>query len=224
VNDFLMCPRRRQKGAVMIMVGLAAAVLIGFLGIVIDLGRLFVTKTEMQSAMDACALAAAAELRPGVNPPDVQAVNRAVSAGLTAGNRNNVGFQGASAGLTAADIWFSDRLSNNSTSFPFGYVSSGTANPATAKYAMCARTQGGINTWFMQVLEGFLGQPTNAKSVGAWATATLAPAQANCGIPIGICKQGSAPSYGLTPGQWVSGRFDGLKSNLVYGMCWAWVD
>jgi hypothetical protein len=73
---------------------------------------------------------------------------------------------------------------------------------------MCARTQGGINTWFMQILEGFLGQPTNAKSVGAWATATLAPSQANCGIPIGICKMGAAPTFGLTPGQWVSGRFD----------------
>jgi Flp pilus assembly protein TadG len=210
VNDFLMRPRRRQKGAVMIMVGLAAAVLIGFLGIVIDLGRLFVTKTEMQSAMDACALAAAAELRPGVNPPDVQAVNRAVSAGLTAGNRNNVGFQGASAGLIAADIWFSDRLSNNSTSFPFGYVSSGSASPATAKYAMCARTQGGINTWFMQVLEGFLGQPTNAKSVGAWATATMAPSQMNCAIPIGLCKKPSDPPSNplasMVVGQWVTSK------------------
>jgi hypothetical protein len=162
----------------------------------------------MQSAMDACALAAAAELRPGVNPPDVQAISRAVSAGLTAGNRNRVGFQQAAAGLTAADIWFSERLSDNSTSFPFGYVSNVSANPATAKYAMCARAQSGITTWFMRILEGFLGQAPTTKTVSAWATATLAPSQANCGIPIGICRQGPAPTYGLTPGQWVSGRFD----------------
>lgn len=199
----------------MIMVGLAIAVLIGFLGIVIDLGRLFVTKTEMQSAMDACALAAAAELRPGVNPPDLDAINRAVSAGITAGNGTNpangnrVGFQAASAGITAADIRFSDRLSDNSTSFPFGYVSSGTANPATARYAMCARTRGGINTWFMQVLEGFLGQPTNPKTVGAWATATLGPSQSNCAIPLGVCRQpgGAAPNFGLEVGRWYSSKF-----------------
>ena len=80
-------PRHRQGGAVLILVAIAAAVLIGFLGLVIDLGRLFVTKTEMQSAMDACALAAAAELRPGVTPPDSLAVSRAVSAGMTAGNQ-----------------------------------------------------------------------------------------------------------------------------------------
>jgi hypothetical protein len=201
-------PQNRQKGAVMILVGIAGAVLIGFLGLVIDLGRLFVTKTELQSAMDACSLAAAAELRPGVIPADPDAINRAVSAGITAGNRNNVGFQAASANIAAADIRFSDRLSDNSTTFPFGYMSSGVANPATARYALCARSQGGITTWFMQVLEGFLGAPSNPKTVGAWAAATLAPSQTNCGIPIGICDKGSAPTYGLTPGQWVSGRFN----------------
>ena len=37
----------RQKGAVLVLVGMSIAVLIGFLGIVVDLGRLFVTKTEL---------------------------------------------------------------------------------------------------------------------------------------------------------------------------------
>jgi Flp pilus assembly protein TadG len=92
--------------------------MIGFLGLVIDVGRLFVTKTELQSALDACALAAAAELRPGVSPPDTQAVNRAVSAALTTANRNKVVFQANSAAISAADIYFSDRLSNNTTTFP----------------------------------------------------------------------------------------------------------
>ena len=58
--------RSRQGGAVLVLVGISLAVLIGFLGIVIDLGRLFVTKTELQTAMDACALAASAELRPSL--------------------------------------------------------------------------------------------------------------------------------------------------------------
>ena len=198
----------RQQGGVLILVALSLAVLIGFLGLVIDVGRLFVTKTELQSAMDACALAASAELRPGLTPTDPLAVSRAVSAGLTAGNRNNVGFQAGAAGITAADMYFSDRLSNNTTTFPFGYVSSAAANPATAKYVMCARSVGGIASWFMQVLQSFLGGTSNPSTVGAWATATTAPAQTNCGVPIGVCKLGPAPSYGLTAGQWISGRFD----------------
>lgn len=204
----------RQKGAVMILVGIAGAVLIGFLGLVIDLGHLFVTKTELQSAMDACSLAAAAELRPGTTPTgtpsDPEAINRAVSAGITAGNRNSVNLQAVSANITAADIRFSDRLSDNSPTFPFGYVSGGAADPATVKYAMCARSQGGITTWFMQVLEGFLGAPSNPKSVGAWAVATLAPSQLNCALPIGLCKKPSDPASNplasMVVGQWVTSK------------------
>lgn len=194
----------------MIMVAISGAVLIGFLGIVIDLGHLFVRRTELQSATDACALAASAELRPGAAPADAQAIARAVSAGLTAANRNNVGFQAASASLTGADILFSHRLSDNSTSFPFGYVSSGTADPATARYVMCNRTQTGIATWFMQVLEDFIGVAPQPRSVGAWATATLSPSQLNCAIPLGLCKLPTAPAadpfQGLVVGQWVTSK------------------
>lgn len=198
-------PNRRQRGSVMILVAISGAVLIGFLGIVVDLGRLFVTRTELQSAMDACALAASAELK-----SDVQAIDRAVSAGMTAGNRNRVGFQAVSADITGADILFSDRLSDNSTTFPFGYVTSTSASPATARYAMCVRNQDGIVTWFMQVLEGFLGIAPATKSVGAWATATLASSQLNCAIPIGLCKLPTAPAsdpfQGLTVGQWMTSK------------------
>lgn len=202
---------RAQKGGIIILLGLSMAVIVGFLGLVVDLGRLYVTRTEMQSAMDACALAAATELRPGLSPTDTQAINRAVSAALTvtSGSRNQVQFQGESSGIGANDIYFSDRLSNNTTTFPFGYVSSATADPATARYVMCAKQTGGIATWFMQVLHGFNGNTSTLSArVGAFATATTAPAQTNCGIPLGVCSKGSAPTYGLTRGSWISGRFD----------------
>lgn len=189
----------------MILVALSGAILIGFLGIVVDLGRLYVTKTELQSAMDACALAAAAELK-----ADAQAIERAVSAGITAGNRNAVGFQAASANVTAADILFSDRLSDNSTTYPFGYVANTAANPTTATYALCARAETGIVTWFMQVLQGLTGSPVTTGTVGAWATATLVSSQINCALPIGLCKLPAAPStsplQGLVVGQWVTSK------------------
>lgn len=215
--------RSRQKGAVLILVGISAAVLVGFLGIVVDLGRLFVTKTELQSAMDACALAAAAELKPGVSPPDMQAIARAVSAGITAGTRNKVGFQAEAVALTAEDIYFSDRLSDNSTTFPFGYLQSGSADPATARYVLCARSEGGIATWFMQVLEAFLNLPSTPNTVGAWATATLRPAQLNCALPIGVCKlpagTPSDPFAGMTVGQWLSSKLEDAATGS-----YSWVD
>lgn len=216
-------PPSRQKGAVLVLLGISLAVLVGFLGLVVDLGRLFVTKTELQSAMDSCALAAAAELKPGVSPPDMLAISHAVSAGITAGARNKAGFQAAAVAITAQDIYFSDRLSDNSTTFPFGYLPSGAADPATARYVLCARSQGGIATWFMQVLEGFLGQPATPNVVGAWATATLQPAQLNCALPIGVCMlPGGTPAdpfAGMAVGQWLSSKLE----NAATGS-YSWID
>jgi hypothetical protein len=190
---------------------------------VVDLGRLFVTKTELQSAMDACALAAVAELKPGVNPPDTQAIARAVSAGITAGTRNKAGFQASAVALSADDIYFSDRLSDNTTTFPFGYLSSGSADPATARYVLCARSLGGIATWFMQVLQSFLGQPATANTVGAWATATLLPAQATCALPIGVCTLPGAtpadPFAGMAVGQWLSSKLESAATGS-----YSWID
>ena len=52
-------PRRKQDGAVIVTVALALLLLLGFMGLALDFGHLFVVRTELQTAMDACALAAA---------------------------------------------------------------------------------------------------------------------------------------------------------------------
>ena len=51
-----------QTGAVAIIIAIAIPILIGIAGLALDLGKLFITKTELQNAADACALAAANEL------------------------------------------------------------------------------------------------------------------------------------------------------------------
>lgn len=51
-----------EKGSVMIMVVLALVVLIGFIGLVIDGGSLYLTKSRLQNAADAAALAGAQDL------------------------------------------------------------------------------------------------------------------------------------------------------------------
>ncbi len=61
---------KKQRGGVALIVGLTLPVLIGFSGLVIDLGGLFVAKTELQSALDSCALAAGQELD-GVSPDGI---------------------------------------------------------------------------------------------------------------------------------------------------------
>lgn len=97
--------RKHQTGAVAIMVGLTIVVLVAFLGMTVDLGRLFITKTELSNAADACSLAAAAELNGATDSLD-----RAVSAGTTVGQRNKVGFQGRAVTIFPGDITFSANL------------------------------------------------------------------------------------------------------------------
>lgn len=41
--------RKPQSGAVAIIVGVCIAVLVGFAGLALDLGRLYVNKTELQN-------------------------------------------------------------------------------------------------------------------------------------------------------------------------------
>lgn len=68
----------RQGGAILVMTVIFLVVLLGFSALALDLGRLYVLRTEMQNAADASALAAAAELDGGTN-----AINDAVIAAKT---------------------------------------------------------------------------------------------------------------------------------------------
>src|SRR3954463_1000955 len=96
---------RRQGGAVIITMALLLLFLLGFMGFALDFSRLFIVRTELQTAMDSCALSAAQELDQQPN-----AIVRAQSAGITAANLNRVNLQSATwdgkGQVTNADITF----------------------------------------------------------------------------------------------------------------------
>lgn len=195
--------RRRQHGAVIITVFLVMLFLLGFMGIALDFGRLFVVKSELQTAVDSCALAAAQEL-------DLQstALERATSAGLTAGNLNSVNFQSntwsGQGQLVAADITFKDAA----------YLTTTVA--ALAQYAQCQHVQPAVRTWLLQALGAFTGDTTtfpSTNNVMASAVATRAHGQSTCPIPVALkpkeCPPGSGapcpgPLYGFAPGDWIT--------------------
>ena len=196
-----LCDRKRQGGAVAIIAALSLPVLIGFAGLALDLGHLFVQKTELQNATDACALAASRELTcdPAAGPCAASFLVNAENAGRTVAARNSVDFQGTPIDIAPADIKFSTKFGPNSS-----YLSrAGGASPAS-KYVMCSAQQTGIIPWFMQVLG------TGNQTVSAQAVATLAPSQVTCAIPIGMCKKDTAPASdpfaGLEIGQWVTSK------------------
>src|SRR5437868_5372898 len=137
-----LATRHHQQGAVIVTVALVMLFLLGFMGIALDFGRLFIVKTELQTAMDSCALAAANEL-----DGQVTALTRATSAGLTVGNLNNVNLQSTTwsdqGKIVSADITFRDSA----------YVE--TTAAANAKYAECQHRQSGIRMWLLQAMGAF---------------------------------------------------------------------
>jgi hypothetical protein len=194
----------RQRGTVAIIAAIALPILIGFAGLALDGGRLYMHKTELQNTADACALAAARELTcdPAAGACGNAFLLNAENAGLTVGRRNFLDFQGSAVGsaqLAAADITFSTTFAPDSS-----YLSRAAGASAASKYVKCTPHQSGIMPWFMEVL-GF-----GAQTVNAMAVATLSPAATNCAIPIGMCKLPTAPSSdpfaGLAIGQWITSK------------------
>jgi len=203
-------PARRERGVVAIVVALLLTVMVGFLGLAIDGGRLYLAKTELQNTADACALAASYELTGAPSIP-AAAFPRAEAAGRAIAKQNRVGFQGAAIADSDITVGFGSSLAAGSL------WSNAGAAAASSKYVRCTLQRGGFSPYFMQVM-GF-----GAQSVAAIATATLTPAQSNCAVPLGVCRQagagaGASPPFGLTPGSWVTGRFKDGGGN------WNWID
>ncbi|MGU7772866.1 pilus assembly protein TadG-related protein [Burkholderia sp. MR1-5-21] len=180
----------RQRGVVSVIVALTLAVLIGCVGLALDLGKLYVARSELQNSADACALAAARDLT-GAIP------NLSVSeaAGITAGHLNYAMFQGSPVQYqTNSSVTYSDSLTD-----PFLPASSVTS-PSTIKYVKCTASLTNIPNWFMQVLNVLPGMNVANASVAVAAVATLGSAQTTCAIPVFLCQK----SGGHTPGEWLT--------------------
>lgn len=192
---FQVKPRRHEAGAVIVTVTLLLFLLLGFMGLALDLGHLFILRTELQTSMDACALAAAQELN---GQPD--ALARAVNAGIAAGNANRVDLQSATwsgkGQLIATDITFRDQNHNVG------------ATSATARYVRCNHVQHDTTTNLVHMAGLLVGSQAFAAKmdVAALAEATTTPAQSACPMPLALKPKagGNKPNYGFVKGEWVT--------------------
>lgn len=182
----------RQRGAVAVIVGLALAVMIGFVGLALDLGKLYVTRSELQNSADACALSAARDLTSAIS------LSVAEADGIAAGHLNFVFFQNKSVQMsTNSNVTFSDSLTN-----PF-LTKNSVTTPANIKYVQCTATLSGIAHWFIEVLNVLPGTKlANAATVSASAIATVGGGQTACAIPVFVCRATSASPYKV--GDWIT--------------------
>jgi len=208
--------RGRQCGAVAIVVGLVIVVLVGFVGLALDGGHLYLAKTELQNDADACALAASYDLTGAPTIP-AAAFLRAEAAGRMVGKQNSVDFQGSAITDGNISVSFGTTLAAGGT-----WTAAGGASP-TSKYVRCTITRTGLASYFMGVL-GF-----GSQTVTSLATATLAPAQNNCAVPMAVCVAvGGTPAnnFGYTVGNWYGLDFTetGGGSSSTYTGNFRWVD
>ena len=177
---------RSNRGSIVIFVVLMMPLLLGIMGIALDMGKLFVVKSELQNAADACALAAVYELD-GTGSQ----FTRAETAGITLATTNRTLFQKEAVVATAdASVQFS-------TTATGGYTPKGGA-AATAGFVRCTLARNNIDNWFVQLL-GLSNQ-----NMSAIAVARNVPGQTTCSLPIALCNNQVTST---TPvGTWLSGK------------------
>ncbi|HZN25820.1 MAG TPA: pilus assembly protein TadG-related protein [Burkholderiales bacterium] len=189
-----MSPMHKQRGVIAVIAALSLLAFIAMAGLVLDLGRLFIIKAELQGAADSCVLSAARELN---NASD--SLLRATNAGIQVGVRNSADLQSAMVKVEPSDVTFSPTLTG-------AYVPAVLTTPSAVKYVKCRPQAVSAEMWFMKVIG-----VTN-RVVSAEAIARLAASQATCATPVGLCttqtsKNTPQPNWGLKAGDWYSGIF-----------------
>jgi len=196
--------RRGERGVVAIIVALTLAVLIGFAGLALDLGKLYTAKSELSNAADACALAAARDLTKAVSLATPEA------AGISVGGKNRVLLQSENVVLTTnSNVTFSKQ-------FTGPYLTKdqfSAADVPSIGFVRCTVNRATVSNWFMQVISATLG----TSAVAATAVASTTQSQTTCALPVSVCQPPAATPY--TVGQWLASKV-GSNNQLTGNFMW----
>jgi hypothetical protein len=163
--------KSRQQGAVAIIVAICLVVLIGMLGLVLDLGHLYVAKSQLQNVADASALSGAKELD-GTSEGVIRAYDKSREVALL----NNYDFNSIKGfGLAESNLEFS-----SSPNGPWDSFGVAQASPAGKMFLKVDTGRQDFNTWFIHVLPG-------AMSVMRTFGMAVAGRFLNPITPIGVC-------------------------------------
>ena len=172
---------RRQRGALFILFALMLTVLIGMMGLAIDLAQVYARRTDLQHVADGAALAAAAKLN-GTGA-GVQAATAAARAAA----------EGRSYQFGHAVSWSDSALTFGSSADGSDWNDSGTAAGAALAPAMLyarvdtaqlAPQQGLVATGLMAVLTGRASVSVAARAVAGRASIPV--------TPFGVCALSTA--------------------------------
>lgn len=167
--------RPAQQGVVAIMFALMLFVLMGFAGLALDSGRLYVNKAELQNAADACALAAAQEIDPAGTPD----FTKAHAAGVLVAKRHRSDFQSRSLDEGDVTVDFAAKATSSAGDWHLA-----AAAQSTDFVARCTLKPVPLSLWIMPML----GLAPAKVTVTAEAAASRDIADNNCAPGPGNCK------------------------------------
>jgi len=172
-NKLGLKPEAYQRGAVAVIVAISLVVLVGVLGIVVDLGHLYVAKSQLQNAADAAALSGAKELN-----GNLAGVNNAVAKAIEAAHKNTFELHGQAVVITNANI----RVGTCPDAGCMVPVTSITSDALAADKTFLEVNTGAqaLNTWFIQVLGEHMGMNALADAVAGKYVVDI--------TPIAICR------------------------------------
>ena len=185
--------KRGERGFSLILLSVSLFVMIGMLGLAIDVGRMFVYKSELQTFADASAMAAVAKM--DGSQSGVQGADNVATAGPLGATRPN--------GVNFDTVAVSNVTTGYATSFTGTYDNFATAStPATNNYRFIKVTAAAnVPLNFLPVLPGI----ANTLAMSAVATAgELAQSGISNGglLPFAPDAHNTADTtnFGLTPG------------------------
>ena len=203
-------PHRRQQGAVAVIFAIVITAMIGMAGLALDLGQLYVAKTELQNAADACALSAAQSL----SGSDGKQLQISQAAGLTTAQRHRVLFQSRTV-ATQSDGSIEFAASLGGPWYHSSDLAVSNATTLTMRYARCTLAQNNIPTWLIQTLNVLPGVNIGLQSMSASAVARLLPSQATCAMPVAVCRANLGAK-----GSWLEGAVS-ASGSLTGSFMWA---
>lgn len=193
----------------MLITALAMVLIISMAGLALDLSKLFITKSQLQNAADACALAAAQKLD-GTSQQFTLAEQAGIVAGTAAGNSKTSFVSSNISIIRDSSIQFSKSINESSINASTG-AALNNANASTYDTVSCNLNESNIPNWFTNVFARINNQATS--NVSATAYASLVPAQSGCGLPIAICN--SASGLGSV-GSLLKGQLNKSNSNSTF--------
>ena len=186
---FQSSPKLQQRGAIAIMFSVLLILIIGFMGLALDLSRLYNRKVELQAMADAAALAAARNLV-GTSG----GVNNAVAAPGAAATSLNYDYSHTAMPWSPSALKFS----TSATGAPWVDAATASAAPDAVMFAKVDTSTinadlGVIDTIFMSVLAPELATATTAaEAIAGRSTIKVSP--------LAICAMSSNPGSSRSPG------------------------